>query len=148
MVAGSLAKPQVESENVSCSVMSGSVTPCTVAHQAPLSMEFSRQEYCNGLPFPSPGDCPNPGIEPRSPALQADSLPTEPPGYSSEQSPTEWATVKIQLMLCMWQTLCKQWLSSFSRLYSTSQVVFSSVDSTACCFCDEHDRLFSIFPGL
>ena len=46
--------------------------------QAPLSMEFSRQEYWSGLPFPSPGDLPNPGIEPRTPALQADSL-GEPP---------------------------------------------------------------------
>ena len=45
--------------------------------QAPLPMGFSRQEYRSGLPFPSPGDLPNPGIEPRSPALQADSLPTE-----------------------------------------------------------------------
>ena len=44
------------------------------------SMEFSRQEYWSGLPFPSPGDLPNPGIEPRSPALQADALPSEPPG--------------------------------------------------------------------
>ena len=53
------------------------VTPWTIAHQAPLSMGFSRQEYWSGLPFPSPGDLPNPGIKPRSPALQADSLPTE-----------------------------------------------------------------------
>ena len=45
--------------------------------QAPLSMEFSRQDYWSGLPFPIPGDPPNPGIEPKSPALQADSLPTE-----------------------------------------------------------------------
>ena len=52
-------------------------TPWTIAHQAPLSMGFSRQEYWSGLPFPSPGDLPNPGIEPKSPALQADSLPTE-----------------------------------------------------------------------
>ena len=51
------------------------LTLWTVAHQAPLSMGFSRQEYWNGLPFFSPGDLPNPGIEPRSPALQADSLP-------------------------------------------------------------------------
>ena len=47
-------------------------TPWTVAHQAPLSMGFSRQEYWSGLPFPSPGDIPDPGIEPRSPLLQAD----------------------------------------------------------------------------
>ena len=55
-------------------------TPWTVAYQAPLSMEFSRQEYWSGLPFPSPEDLPNPGIEPGSPALQADALPSEPPG--------------------------------------------------------------------
>ena len=54
-------------------------TPCIVAYQAPLSMEFSRQEYWSGLPFLSPGDLPNPGIEPRSPALQADALPSESP---------------------------------------------------------------------
>ena len=47
------------------------VTPWTVAHQAPQSMEFPRQEYWGGLPFPSPGDLPDPGIEPRSPSLQA-----------------------------------------------------------------------------
>ena len=51
--------------------------PWTVAHQAPVSMEFSRQEYWSGLPFASPGDLPNPGIEPRSPALQAGSSPFE-----------------------------------------------------------------------
>ena len=56
------------------------VIPWAVAYQAPPSMEFSRQEYWHGLPFPSPGDLPNPGIEPRSPALQADTLPSEPPG--------------------------------------------------------------------
>ena len=55
-------------------------TPWTIAHQAPLSMGFSRQEYWSGLPFPYPGDLPNPGIEPRSPALQADALTSEPPG--------------------------------------------------------------------
>ena len=52
-------------------------TPWTVARQAPLSMGFSRQEYWSGLPFPSPGDLPDPGIKPRSPALPADSLPIE-----------------------------------------------------------------------
>ena len=55
-------------------------TPWTVAHQASLSMEFSRQAYWSRLPFPSPGDLPDPGIEPRSPALQTDSLPSEPAG--------------------------------------------------------------------
>ena len=52
-------------------------TPWTIALEASLSVGFSRQEYWSGLPFPSPGDLPNPGIEPVSPALQADSLPTE-----------------------------------------------------------------------
>ena len=56
------------------------VTLWTAALQAPLSMEFSRQEYYSGQPFPSPGHLPDPGIEPRSPALQADSLSSEPPG--------------------------------------------------------------------
>ena len=51
-----------------------------LVHQALLSMEISRQEYWNGLPFPSPRDLPNSGIEPGSPALQADTLPSEPPG--------------------------------------------------------------------
>ena len=51
-----------------------------MAHQAPLSMGFSRQEYWSGLPFPSPGDLPNLGVEPRSPALQANALTSEPPG--------------------------------------------------------------------
>ena len=55
-------------------------TPWTVAHEAPPCMEFSRQEYWSGLPFLSPGDLPDPGIEPRSPTLQADALPSEPPG--------------------------------------------------------------------
>ena len=55
----------------------------TVAHQAPLSMEFSRQEDWSGLPFPSPGDLPNPGIKPRFPTLQADSLLSEPAGKST-----------------------------------------------------------------
>ena len=55
-------------------------TPWTVACQAPLSMGFSRQDYWSGLPFPSPGDLPDSGIEPGAPALQADALPSEPPG--------------------------------------------------------------------
>ena len=57
------------------------VTPWAAAQKAPLSMGFSRQGYWSGLPFPSLRDLPNPVIEPRSPTLQADSLPTEPPGW-------------------------------------------------------------------
>ena len=60
--------------NKSCLTL---VIPWTIAHQAPLSMGIPRQEYWHGLPFPSPGDLPDQGIEPGSPALQADSLPSE-----------------------------------------------------------------------
>ena len=56
------------------------VTQWSIAYQAPRSMGFSRQEYWSGMPFPSPGDLPDPGIEPGSPALQTDALPSEPPG--------------------------------------------------------------------
>ena len=61
-------------------------SPWTADSQAPLSMGFSRQEYWSGLPFPSPGDLPDSGIEPRSPTLQADTLPSKPPGkpYSAK----------------------------------------------------------------
>ena len=65
----------VKSEHGNCSVVSNSATPWTTQ-----TMEFSRPEYWCGQPFPSPGTLPNPGTEPRSPALQADSLPAEPQG--------------------------------------------------------------------
>ena len=71
-------------------------TPWTVAHQAPPPMGFSRQEYRSGLPFPSPGDLPDPGIEPRSPALQAGSLPSEPPGKPVAH---RWMQTKIHPQL-------------------------------------------------
>ena len=69
-----------------CSLLSCvrlSATPWTLAHQAPLSIGFSRHKYWSGLPFSSLGDLPDPGVKPRSPALQADSLPSEPPGKPS-----------------------------------------------------------------
>ena len=56
------------------------MTPWTGAYEAPPSMGFSRQEYWSGLPLPSPGDLPDPGIKPGSPALEADTLTSEPPG--------------------------------------------------------------------
>ena len=60
-------------------------TPWTVAHQAPRSMGFSRHEYWSGVPLPPPGDLPGPGIEPRSPALQADALPSELPAEAADR---------------------------------------------------------------
>ena len=69
--------------------------PWIGARQAPLSMGFSRQEYWSGLPFLSPGDLPDPGIEPRSPTLQADALPTELCGKHIWQKPSQYCKVTI-----------------------------------------------------
>ena len=70
------------------SVVSDSLWPHGLSpNQAPPSMEFSKQEYWSGLPFPSPGDCPDLAIEPGSPILQADTLPSEPPGNFKNQDP-------------------------------------------------------------
>ena len=72
------------------------VTPRSVACQAAMSMEYSRQKYWSGLPFPSPGNLPDPGIKPRSPALQADALSTEPPGNQlKEISKFGWSKVPV-----------------------------------------------------
>ena len=74
------------------SVVSDSVTPWTLAYQVPPSMGFSRQEYWSGLPVPSPGDLPDPGIEPGSPTFQADALTSEPPGKPSQEGWTGKST--------------------------------------------------------
>ena len=73
-------KVKVKSENEVAQSYATLCDPMDCSLPAPPSMEFSRQEYWSGLPFPAPGDLPNPGIEPGSPALQADSLLSEPPG--------------------------------------------------------------------
>ena len=85
--------------------MSNSCDPWTVAHQAPMSMGFSRHKYWSGLPFPSPGDLPHPGIKPRCPALQANSFMSEPPGKPNHKVPAKiypWATGR---WFCRW-TFC------------------------------------------
>ena len=79
---GTVSESRVKSQSVSRSVESDSAIPRTLARQAPLPMGFSRQECWSGVPFHSPGGLPDPGIEPRSPTLQAASLPPEPPGKS------------------------------------------------------------------
>ena len=80
-------------------------TTWTVTHQAPLSMEFSRQEYWSGLPFPSPGDLPNPGIESGSSTLQVDALPSEPPGKPTINSQTKnKRLLLLQAIMRMWLT--------------------------------------------
>ena len=84
LISGSDNQREIDFRNCKASCVCESLshvqlfaTPRTVAHQASLSMGFSRQEYWSGLPFPSPKDLPNPGIEPWSPASQGDSLPFE-----------------------------------------------------------------------
>ena len=71
---------EIEIEVKSLSRVQLFATPWTVAYKAPLSVEFSRHECWSGWPFPSPGDLPDPGIEPGSPTLQAEALLSEPPG--------------------------------------------------------------------
>ena len=70
-------------------------TPWSVNSQTPLSMEFCRQEYWSGLPFPSPGDLPDTGNKPRSPALQADPLPYKPPGKTILEDPQGTSHLKF-----------------------------------------------------
>ena len=83
----------------------------TVARQAPKSMRFPREEYYIGLPFPSPGDFPDPGIESRSPALQADSLLSEPPGKTLLEDP-----VLLEVSILMNGTLVFEGtISNYSR---------------------------------
>ena len=90
------------------SLVPSSATPSTVVHQAPLSMGFSRQEYCSGLPFPSPGDRSDTGIKPGCLALQADSLPSEPAGkprsyaVGSHQSPV--LSIVPGVYICQYQS--------------------------------------------
>ena len=87
--------------------MSDSLRPhgLTVARQAPLSMEFSRQEYWSRLPFPSAGDLPNPEVEPGSPALRADSLPSEPPGkLTTYHQITTLVVQTVKKLPAMWET--------------------------------------------
>ena len=77
----------------SCSVMSDSfATPWTVAHQTPLSMGFPRQEYWSGLPWPPPGDLPNPGIEPASPALAGGFFTN----FATQEAPCSPGSLKLQ----------------------------------------------------
>ena len=102
--------------------------PWSVAHQTPLSMEFSKQEYWSGLPFPSPRDLPDPGTEPGSPAMQA-SLPSEPPRKPTKDldiSPNKVSTWPISTLKC-------------------ASVQFSSVAQSCLTLCDPMNRST---PGL
>ena len=109
------------------------MTLWTVAYQAPLSMGFSRQEYWSGLPFPSPGDLPDPGIEPGFPALQADALTCEPPGKPGE--------VKIELKF--FQSPMLRGLSLFDL--SGSSLVNHSQKACLCVTQREHAQCKQYF---
>ena len=109
-------------------------TPEMAAHQAPPSLGFSRQERWSGLPFPSPGDLPSPGIEPGSPALQADALPPESRGKNSKcsWSPTQILT-KYKLSLTFVLVLpAPLWGSSESGLFSLTLCRSQAVHPTDC----------------
>ena len=106
-----MLRPQYYSEKWKCYLLSCvqlCVTPWTAACQAPLCMEFSRQEYGSGFPFPSPGNLPNPGMEHRSPTLQADSLPSEPPGYT-------YVIPGMLLFFLVWLQKQPQYIQHFQR---------------------------------
>ena len=92
-MAHELVETTSESESEVAQSCSTLCDPMDCSHQALPSMGFFRQECCSGLPFPSPGDLPNPGIEPGSPALQADALPSEPPGKLLWHNPISWVSL-------------------------------------------------------
>ena len=84
----------------------------TIANQSSLSMGFSRQEYWSGLPFPSPGDLPDPGIEPRSPTLRADALPSEPPGKPTNKDLqySTWNSAQCHVEAWMGGEFLREWI--------------------------------------
>ena len=109
-------------------------TPWTVAYQAPPSMGFSRQEYWSGLPFPSPGDLPDPGIESGSPAFQADALTSEPPGKllyvpDSQFVTSDFFTIKIP---CRDVQRYAGDSEVSKRLFKTSRVLLPNRDAKIC----------------
>ena len=120
----------------------------TVAHQAPLSMGFSRQEYWSGLSFLLLGDLPNQGIKPRSPTLQADSLPTEPPGKPNKLTLLLLSLSRVQLSVTPW-TAAQQ--ASLSFTISWSLLRFMSIKlmmpSKHLILCHTPLLLPSIFPA-
>ena len=104
-------------------------TPWTVAYQAPPSMEFSRQEFWSGLPLPSPGDLPNPGIEPGSPSLQANALPSEPPGKPHGKREKDKVTLRKMIRKSTFLTVLEA-LTNLKFLPYTSYV--TSVKAPMC----------------
>ena len=112
--------------------LSESESPWTVACQVLPSMGFPRQEYCNGLPFLSPGDLPNPGIKPWSPLLQADSLPSKPPG-----KPLERQIYHISNIYCV---LCNSALCLSCHFFFFTAVLYGSVWVARCVCMREREK--------
>ena len=113
-------------------------TPWTVAYQAPPSMGFSRQEYWSGLPFPSPGDLPGPGIEPRSPAFQADTLTSEPPGKP-------WY---CQIFFYSRETLFCAYSSEMRELLKSQEYVPRKIQPASCIRCLHASLYTSVFAAF
>ena len=93
-----------------------------MAHQAPLSVEFPRQEYWSGLPFFFPGDLPYPGIEPKSPEFQADSLPSETPGGSVDGHMVQKSILSIDFSQCLSSSI---YFSLKSSLLVTTKLIIT-----------------------
>ena len=120
--------------------MSDSATPWTVGYQAPPSMEFSRQEYWSGFPFPSSGDLPDPGIEPGPPILQEASLPSEPPdnqGDNIQPWHTPFPTWNKSVVPCPVLTVASWPITDFSRGRSGG-LVFPCLEEFFTVCCDPH----------
>ena len=97
-----------EKKTLNCELLSRiwlSATPWTAAHQAPLSIRFPRHKYWSGLPFPSLGDLPDPEIKPGSPALQADSVLSEPPGLHKMGMDYIWVPWAMVCQIWVWSIL-------------------------------------------
>ena len=136
-------------------------TPWTVACQASSFLGFSRQEYWSGLPFPSPGDLPGPGIEPGCPALQADALPSEPPGKpigllkyhnmqpASENQNVDKRNFHSSIHLLMNHFFQKQSLSQLSNLYrlNESYTHMNLMPSPGCSFLQRSAYLLCPFSS-
>ena len=124
------SEEELKSIKRSRSVVSDSFAiPLTIAYQASLSMGFSRQEYWNGVPFPSSGDLPDPGIEPRSPALQADALPSEPPGKNiwmkvKEESEKAGLKLNIQKTKIMASSPNTSWQVEGEKVEAVTDFIF------------------------
>ena len=124
------------------------MTPWTVAHQAPLTLEFSRQEYWSGLPFPSPGDLPNPGIKPGSPSLQADSLSSEPPGKPIYiLIPLKCKHLRASPMIISFNptVFLTIWFFSFSSKWPYREIIHQQVNMFR--FCRSSVLIFSALCG-